>query len=92
MVANPGGRQRATPQEREAKRLLREGTIKAAKKLLALIDSTDERMAFAAAVAVLGHSEVSRVVDEGETFTAEFVADLEVSIARWKAQQNGSGE
>lgn len=50
---NPRGRPKVTPEQREALRLLAEGTVKAAKKLLRLVDSEDERVALAAVQAVL---------------------------------------
>jgi len=62
---NPGGRQPRMPEEREARRLLREGSLKAAQKLLKLIDSEDEAMAKAAATEVLKYADI-HLPDEDE--------------------------
>ena len=86
-ISNPGGRPRATPEEREAKRLLREGSIRAAKKLLKLIDSDDERMAFAASTAVLGYSEVARVESEDPpSISLEMADELEAAARKIREQ------
>jgi len=53
---NPGGRRRALDEEREAKRLARSNTLKAVKRLVALIDDKNPRVAIAASTAVLDRS------------------------------------
>jgi hypothetical protein len=57
-VLNPRGRYGAlTPEEREARRLVRCGTLKAAKTLLALMDETrDDKVRLAACKVVLEES------------------------------------
>jgi hypothetical protein len=46
--ANPGGKMRLTPEQREAARLLREGTPKAVRLLEALMEDEDPKVSFPA--------------------------------------------
>jgi len=50
---NPGGKTPITEAERECARILREASPTAARKVLALCDSSDERVALGAAKAIL---------------------------------------
>lgn len=90
---NVGGMPRLTNEEREAKRLIREGTIRAARRLLKLIDSEDEKMAYAASIAVLDRSELRHAAaqeDGPPVFTLdEQLAAVEAERARLLAEKQG---
>ena len=67
--ANPGGRAALTAAEREARQLLKEATPEAARRLVSMLASADERVALAACQAILSRlplDEADAALDDGD--------------------------
>jgi len=70
-----------TPEQREARRVIKAGTIRAARRLLRLVESEDERVAFMAAREVMKFIPGAEFDDGAPTAESEALAAQLVRLA-----------